>query len=218
MKYVLFIWICLFTLGCKKVKQLDNEQYEYSFMNSKYIDNKYQEGIKNLSPKILFTHFPESLYNYFNLQVSTNETKTSYNYILFVYDCKKEVLTELMQRLEKTALERHRVTDSSLNVIKENINSYRIARERIINGQTFIPFFEPEQDVFNENLISTQTSCGLNLNFDIYIIDCKSNYKQESSDIKYIFDQLPRTHNEAFSRGICINEKDKCVIYWTIFI
>lgn len=216
MKYVLLTVAYIFYLGCNNVKAPDQTQ-----INKSPIEKQYQEFRDDLKPEVFFSHFPDRMSNSFFSHINKQDMDISHNYELYMFNCREGIISQLTQNLEKTALKVYEATDVNLNVIKRDFDNYRVAKKRIVNGEIFLPFFE-KNDVMSKDIstifFSSETSCGLNSQFKIYIIECMSNYNPNLNKDLSIFKQLPRTQNKAFSRGICINEKDKCIIYWTIFI
>lgn len=207
--------ICIISVflfwGCNNVK---NENW------IPYANFQYRKVKEELTPKKFFSHFPSYINSPFFFRMNTDDMSISYNYKLYNFSCKTDFLEQLMKKNSKKAIKRFLSTDSTMLVLKEGL-SYQSIRDRIVQGDMLIPFFQKEdvidEDVDLPDLFSMQTTCGLSPNFEIFIIDGGANYNPNITEKTNLFQQLPRSHNEAYSQGVCINLKSGYVIYWTLF-
>lgn len=213
MRWILISIIIFLTLsGC------GNKSKE--FINRAYINKGYHEFKNKFIPEIMFSHFPKNVYSPYFIQKNTDDMAISYNYKLYNYDCNINSIVRLKELLEKTHV---CIADSEISVIRESVD-FRNIKDQIINGKKPVLYFEKQDlpsSLENSELsdyFSSETLCGLSPDFEIFVIDSQSVYNLKDGDDKTIFNLLPRTKNEVYSKGICISMKKKCIIYWTLFM
>lgn len=217
MKYIILIIVSIFIIGCNSnTKGLAPPKGERVPINSQF----YKEGRDKLIPEECFSHFPVSVSSPYLLQESTDDMASAYSYMLYTYGCNTDTLEYLRQHLKTIVIRSYSSTDSTMLILKKNYN-YQAIKERIIRGEALIPYFE-EEDISNENIklpdfFSSETISGLSPGFEIFVIESESIYHAKETKREDVFKQLPRTKNEVYSRGICLNMKYKYAIFWTIF-
>lgn len=143
------------------------------------------------------------------------------SYLFALYDCDIDALESLEKDLIESKDKSYLATDSTLLIVKDK-EPYQRIKERLIKGEVLVPFFSEKilstsGEIDIPDFYSSETPTGLSPNFQIFMIENKSIYNSTESEKTTIFQKIPSTSNEAFSRGICLNLKSRYVIYWTMF-
>lgn len=216
MKLITLLLVILSFGGCtssKKGKYTEKDISQYNYRYEKYKDL--------LVPEHFFSHFPEKMYAPFFSQIIVDDMAKYSSYLFALYDCDIDALESLEKDLIESKDKSYLATDSTLLIVKDK-EPYQRIKERLIRGEVLVPFFSEKilstsGEIDIPDFYSSETPTGLSPNFQIFIIENKSIYNSTESEKTTIFQKIPSTKNEAFSRGICLNLKSRYVIYWTMF-
>lgn len=165
-------------------------------------------------------HFPPSFVDFFpdtlgknSLTIKGIDTTSQCIYFMS-FDFNKKINIE-------NYLMKYNAADSNLITIKRESILWWDRSKKVFYDSLFIkdrlyypiPFFEKNNDIPFNDIFSETTISGLSKNFDIYVIDSKSgNYWEGLKPLDY----MPNGWKNGYSKGICINEKERTVIYWVI--
>lgn len=171
-------------------------------------------------PTKFIDHFPSKLPRNYIIKKNNDVTNECISYILI--DIKDENID-----IEKPYLESYSAIDSNLITVKRDIvmsrtwgnqkKIYYKDTDTISEGITYypLPYFEQVDSMLLKGIqiYSEKTISGLTADFDIYIYDFdKGNYWPNLKPLDY----MPKSWENGYSRGVCINEKKGIIIYWII--
>lgn len=191
----------------------------------RFYNYQYQRLKSELKPEFFFTHYPNTLPVIFSHRSITDDMARCYSYCLLAYYDNDESFTEIKKDIKKSSIKNFQSTDTTMLILK-HIYPHKKIIERLKLEEILIPYFDfniiltidkLSEKTIPPKLFSAITPSGLSPNFEIFILKSESVYSSTNTDRIDHFEQLPRTHNEAYTQGVCLNEKDKCAIYWTIF-
>jgi len=184
--------------------------------------SKYQKELK-LFPSYMIDFFPDTLSDIYSTVENIDTTSQCIYYMN--YNFKSKNIVELQDYLAKKSMQSYVSSDTSLVTIKtESViywdDSKKIYYKRIFKNNTNyypIPFFEKEEfggiGINNENIYSNVNTSGLSNDFVIYILDSKPGlYWKGLKSNKY----MPNGWKNGYTKGVCINEREKIIIYWVI--
>lgn len=188
--------------------------------NKNQID--YQKDIK-LFPPSLVDFFPNNLSIPYSITKNVDTTNKCISYVYFSY--KNDNLQNLKQEILKKYKNKYKANDSLLITIKRNSlfenekkKTYYKSIKRNANIYYPIVFFEYNEDVNyigidSKSLYSPINESGLSDDFTIYLLDSNPGiYWKGLNGLDY----MPDGWKNGYSKGICINEKTKTVIYWVV--
>lgn len=171
----------------------------------------YQEDLRSF-PSALVDIFPDTLGKFSLIVKGVDTTSQCIYFMSFDFDKKINLENYLMK---------YNAEDSNLITIKRESILWWDRSKKVYYDSLFIknrlyypiPFFEKNNDLPFDNIFSDATISGLSKNFDIYVIDSKSgNYWKGLEPLDY----MPNGWKNGYSKGICVNKKERVVIYWLI--
>lgn len=171
----------------------------------------YQEDLRSF-PSALVDIFPDTLGKFSLIVKGVDTTSQCIYFMSFDFDKKINLENYLMK---------YNAEDSNLITIKRESILWWDRSKKVYYDSLFIknrlyypiPFFEKNNDLPFDNIFSDATISGLSKNFDIYVIDSKSgNYWKGLEPLDY----MPKGWKNGYSKGICVNKKERVVIYWLI--
>lgn len=171
----------------------------------------YQEDLRSF-PSALVDIFPDTLGKFSLIVKGVDTTSQCIYFMSFDFDKKINLENYLMK---------YNAEDSNLITIKRESILWWDRSKKVYYDSLFIknrlyypiPFFEKNNDLPFDNIFSDATINGLSKNFDIYVIDSKSgNYWKGLEPLDY----MPNGWKNGYSKGICVNKKERVVIYWLI--
>lgn len=171
----------------------------------------YQEDLRSF-PSALVDIFPDTLGKFSLIVKGVDTTSQCIYFMSFDFDKKINLENYLMK---------YNAEDSNLITIKRESILWWDRSKKVYYDSLFIknrlyypiPFFEKNNDLPFDNIFSDATISGLSKNFDIYVIDSKSgNYWKGLKPLDY----MPNGWKNGYSKGICVNKKERVVIYWLI--
>lgn len=196
-KIISLIFIVLYCSSC--IGQQNNNFLEY--------ENDLQDF-----PSFLVDFFPDTLGKHSLTIKGVDTTSQCIYFMSFDFDKKINLENYLMK---------YNAADSNLITIKRESILWWDRSKKVYYDSLFIknrlyypiPFFEKNNDLPFDNIFSDATISGLSKNFDIYVIDSKSgNYWKGLEPLDY----MPKGWKNGYSKGICVNKKERVVIYWLI--
>ena len=183
---------------------------------------KYQKELK-IFPSYMVDFFPDTLSGIYSTVENIDTTSQCIYYMNYNFESKNTF--KLQKYLAKRSIQNYVSSDTSLVTIKtESViywdDSKKINYKKIFKNNTNyypIPFFEKEEfggiGINSENIYSNVNTSGLSNDFVIYILDSKAGlYWKGLKSNKY----MPNRWKNGYSKGVCINEREKIIIYWVI--
>ena len=168
---------------------------------------EYQKDLITV-PDFLKNHYPinSDLYSFANLNISypfIDENREAVVYRLTCSKVSEENINKELAKIEMNKIASYKSSDSHLLLINK--------MDTILDNDSVyypIPYFN-----LNDKKYPSNNKSGLDDNFNIYILECQisENFKNNRKEL------LPKDWpRNGYSKGVCINEKERIIIYWFV--
>lgn len=224
MKNFIIIIIAIWLTSCS------NSQPYPKFLNDlvqKQNTNYKEEKNEYFKPQEIFSHFPDNVLE--SYPISTNiSLDNQYNtFCLMSLNNNPNFLNKIEKMAKRMKVDNFNSSDTAKYFVLPNDPYYRteklffskvpIPDFRLFDNIPFVNYCDTiEANMAFDMYFSNNFLCGLNNNYDIYIIDNQNIYNQKSNKYKELLSTLTHTKNVGFSQGICINKKVNSIFFWTI--
>ena len=185
-----------------------------------FASSSYQESLKQF-PAFLVDFFPKLAGSEYFWQKTTDTTNKCIYFIY--YDLKDSNALSIDSGIQArtmanyTASEKNLITIKSESLLRQHAKYYH---SLIINNKYYypVPFFETDSSISqigyqSEEIFSSASECGLNIEFNIYVLDSKPGIYWKGLTPSEL---MPEGWKNGYSKGICVNAKRGFVIYWFI--
>lgn len=202
------------------------------FWAKKYIQNNYTKTLSYLDSNLI-DHFPKEISN-----PSTFITQLSYgiepnkmigfscNEIELIINPPEEIYDSLKTYFKQKSIEKYSPSDSTLLLVfsycdtlevdgyifknQETPEKQKHAKDNVTIAKSLpVPLFDIQE--YSEN-----TKSGLNEDFTIFILGANPGEYLDKNHLQQC-DCLPTNWKHGYSKGVAMNDKQKVIIYWTIF-
>jgi len=197
---IIFLFSFILFLGCQ-------------LQENKSIKTSGYAPLKQI-PEYLWSHFPEYLTKGFTLTYAINAKDDNivlYNLYIPLSDSINNTIGNLQYIVEYLSNDKYLI---AINSWEARIRDKHYKEIQIENKIYYpVPYFWGSPNKQYLNLFNPNTKSGLSSDFVIYVIDSKSGVYWDGLKPK---DYMPDGWENGYSKGVCINEKEKVIIYWFV--